>query len=280
MVEAIYPLGRAYVKTGRAEKAIEMFEKVVRLAPDHETARCALAGAFVSLGRIDEASAALRESIRLRKGVDSAYSAFARMQKFASEPAELNEIFQELERGELKPVETYQLHYAAGKILNDLKRYDEAFDQFDMGNRASGETVDLNDYRQFVQGAIQAFTPELMRSKVGLGDATEVPVFILGMPRSGTTLTEQICSSHPSVAGAGELINLRRVVRRSGFGTNSLAELGSKLAAMTPQQSRTLAAEYLRDVLKLAPRASRIVDKMPHNFEMIGFIALFFPKAR
>ena len=133
---------------------------------------------------------------------------------------------------------------------------------------------------RLVDGAIQAFSPELFRSKAGFGDETEVPVFILGMPRSGTTLTEQICSSHPGVFGAGELRNLRRVVRLAGFGANSLAELSSKLAAMTPEQSRTLAAEYLRDVLKLAPRASRITDKMPHNFEMIGFIALLFPKAR
>ena len=80
--------------------------------------------------------------------------------------------------------------------------------------------------------------------------------------------------------GAGELTKLRRVARQAGFGKGSPAELRSTLAAMTPEQLRTLAAEYLRDVLKLAPRASRIVDKMPHNFELIGFIALLFPKAR
>jgi tetratricopeptide (TPR) repeat protein len=278
MVEALIGLGRAYAETGRAEAALEPFGKVLRLNPNHETVRLDLANALVSAGRMEEASSVLRESIRLRKAVGAAYNALAKTQKFAGEPPELKEILRELQQDGLKSVKAVNLHHAAGKIFNDLKRYGEAFEQFKKANLASGGDFDIGRWRQDIDGIIQTFSAEFFSSEAGFGDETEVPVFIVGMPRSGTTLTEQICSSHPGVFGAGELKNLRRIMR--GFKRNSLAEFRSALAAITPEQSRTLAAEYLRDLLKLGPRAARIVDKMPYNFELIGFIALLFPTAR
>jgi tetratricopeptide (TPR) repeat protein len=280
MVAGLLGVARAYTRAGRAEMALELFDKVLRLDPNHETARIDLADALASLGRVDGASLVLRDSIRLRKALGGAYYALAKIQKFDSKSSMLNEILQELERSGLKSVKAIQLHYAAGKILNDLKRYGEAFDHFKKANLATGESFDLHSYRRGNDGVIEAFNAELLKSKTGFGDETEVPVFIVGMPRSGTTLTEQICSSHPSVFGAGELRNLRRILRRAGFQKNSLAEFRDALASVTPELSRTLAAEYLREVHRPAPDALRVVDKMPHNFELIGFIALVFPKAR
>lgn len=280
LVEAIYSLACLYVKTARADEALGLFDKVLRLDSKHDAVRWAKADALIVLGQVEEADALLRESIRLRKAVGPAYGSLASRQKFSSEPPELGAILQELQRGDLKPSDKPLLHHAAGKILNDLKRYGEAFDQFEKGNLAIGGDFDIDAYRQTVDGAIEVFSPALLNAKAGFGDVTEVPVFILGMPRSGTTLTEQICSSHPDVFGAGELRNLRRTVRRAGLSENSLADFRSAMAAMTLDQSRKMASEYLRDVLRLAPNALRITDKMPQNFELIGFIALLFPKAR
>ena len=168
MIEAMSGLGRAYARTGRAEAALGVFEKVLRLDPEHRTVRIDLAGALTSLGRMDEASAVLRESIRLRKAVGAAYGALAGTQKFSGEPPELKEILRELERDKVNSGKAARLHHAAGKILDDLKRHEEAFDQFQKGNRASGVGFDLDAYRQTVDGAIEGFSPEFFRSKAGL----------------------------------------------------------------------------------------------------------------
>ena len=100
------------------------------------------------------------------------------------------------------------------------------------------------------------------------------------MPRSGTTLTEQICASHPAVHGAGEITKLRRLAKSIGFSHDSLAAFRKSVTAINGEQSRALAADYLSYLRRLSPEAPRIVDKLPHNFEMVGFIALLFPKAR
>jgi hypothetical protein len=115
-----------------------------------------------------------------------------------------------------------------------------------------------------------------MLDKRGLGDPSSVPVFIVGMPRSGTTLIEQILASHPRVFGAGELMNLTRTVatlsRRAPF-------LGAILAMGAPEL-RELGAHYVTEVRQLAPEADRIIDKMPANFRLVGLIHLALPNAR
>ena len=280
MVDALEGLSRAYVKTGRGETALGMWEKVMQLDPKHETARLGLADALTSLGRMDEAAAILHESIELRRAVGASYNALANTRKFISEPPELASILTELDSSNLEPGEASHLHHAAGKILNDLKRYDESIDQYQKAKLISGHDFDIGDYRRRVDRSIHVFTPTLLSSRAGLGDPTEAPVFIVGMPRSGTTLTEQICASHPDVFGAGELTKLRLVANQAGIGKGSPAEFRSALIAMPEEQLKALAADYLGYVRKMAPQALRIVDKMPHNFELVGLIALLFPNAR
>ena len=280
MIEALSRLARAYMKTGDAEAARKSFAAILRLDPDHGTARLGLATALAAMGQKHEASAVLRESIRRRKAAGAAYNALAKMQKFASEPPELREILQNLEQEGVKPAMAINLHHAAGKILDDLKRYGEAFEHFKRANLAFGGNFDIDACRQGIDGIIEAFSAEFLKTKAGFGDKTELPVFILGMPRSGTTLTEQICSSHTSVFGAGESAHLRRILGQSGFEKTSLTEFRRALAAVTPEQSLQLVAKYLRSVLKADSPVLRFTDKTPHNFELIGFIALLFPNAR
>jgi len=105
-------------------------------------------------------------------------------------------------------------------------------------------------------------------------------VFVVGMPRSGTTLTEQICSSHPDVHGAGELTKLGRIAAANGLKLGSADAFGQPIRSLTMQQSHALAKDYLANLALYTSTAPRIVDKMPHNFELIGLIAILFPNAR
>ena len=280
LVGALCGLGITHVKAGSAELALPFFEKALKIDRDYRAVRIGYADALTSLGRMDEAVAYLKETIGRRRYMPAAYNAFAGTRKFSSEPAELKSILAELADPALSPIEANQLHHAAGKILNDLKRYDEAVDHFQTAKVITGHDFDIEAYRGWVDSMIDLFSPALLKTKAGLGDPSEVPVFIVGMPRSGTTLTEQICASHPSVHGAGEITKMRRVAQSIGFSRASLGAFRKSVTAMNGEQSRALAADYLSYLRRLSPEALRIVDKLTHNFEMIGLIALLFPKAR
>ena len=280
LLDAMSGLARAYVQSGKAEVALPLFEKALKIEPGHTTTRLAWADAMTSLGRMDDAEKILQGAIARGKGLGLTYYALANTRKFSSDAPELNAILTLLGSRKHSPSEVTTLHLAAGKILNDLKRYDEAIDHYQKAKTISGHDFDIEAYRRWIDTTIAVFSPAMLKSKAGLGDPTEVPVFIVGMPRSGTTLTEQICASHPSVFGAGELSVMRRIAGHAGFSKSALTNLHSSLAAITSDISRKLAAEYRDHVQKLGPDASRIIDKMPHNFELIGLIALLFPNAR
>jgi tetratricopeptide (TPR) repeat protein len=280
LVEALCTLGRAYNEFDKGEMALPLFEKALEIDRDHPLARLGLPHALASLGRMDEAAAHLKEAIERRISVPAAYNALVQTRKFTEEPPELAAILTELRDPVHGSEGAAALHHAAGKLLNDLRRYKEAMDNFKKGNQAGGQKFDLERYRRWVDAMIETFTPDLMASVAAYGNPSEVPVFVVGMPRSGTTLTEQICASHPDVHGAGELSKLRRIANGIGFGGRSNVQFGESIATITPDLTKTLAEEHLAYLRERAPDALRIVDKMPHNFELIGLIGILFPKAR
>jgi Flp pilus assembly protein TadD len=273
-------LGRCYTAAGKAELALPVFEKAEKLMPEHPSVRFDHANALISFGRMDEAAVLLRENIARGFRVAVSYKSLADTQKFTTEPPELKGILEELQKPGLEAKDMVQMHHAAGKILNDLGRSDEAIDQFQASKRASGHGFDLKAFSRRVDTLIAAFTPALLKSKEGFGDPSEVPVFIVGMPRSGTTLTEQICASHPNVFGAGELTNLGTALQKSGYARAPNGSIQKHPQALTQVEAQSIANEYLEFLRSHAPSATRIIDKMPHNFQHAGMIALVYPNAR
>ena len=280
LVRALVGLGRALASTNDAEQAVSIFEKALAIDPEHMSVRGHLADALTSLGRTDEGVATLKQAITLGKDVPRAYNILARSKTYAGDPEELKSIADELARPGLYAEAAYQLHHAAGKILNDLKRYDEAIDHISKAKAAVGYDFDIETYRRWINSMIALFSRDRISTWDGFGNPSEVPVFVLGMPRSGTTLIEQICASHPGVHGAGELYQFARVATSIGLNRTSLAPFAQSVSDMTREQSRALASDYLSYVRRLSPDALRVVDKMPHNFETVGLIALLFPHAR
>ncbi|RWL98977.1 MAG: tetratricopeptide repeat protein [Mesorhizobium sp.] len=280
LVEALCSLGNAYNGFDKGEMALPLFEKALKINRNHPAARLGLPHTLASLGRMEEAGVALKETIDERISVPTAYNALVQTRKFTEEPPELTAILTEIRDPSHGSEGAAALHHAAGKVLNDLHRYKEAMDHYKAGNQAGGGKFDLEAYRCWVDAMIETFTSELFASRGAYGNPSELPVFVLGMPRSGTTLTEQICASHPNVHGAGELSKLRRVANGIGFPKRSNADLGESIATLTPDLVGILAEEHLAYLRERAPDALRIVDKMPHNFELIGLIYLLFPNAR
>ncbi|CDX33436.1 Sulfotransferase [Mesorhizobium plurifarium] len=278
-VEALCALGRVYTEFDKPDLALPLYEKALKINRDHPKARLGIAAALSGLGRMDEAGVYLKETIERRIDVATAYYDFVQTRKFTEEPAELQSILRELDSPGLKPEARASLNYAAGKVQNDLKRYAEAFGHFKKAKQAQGYEFNIDQYRRFIDLTIETFTPGLFAAASGFGNPTDVPVFVVGMPRSGTTLAEQILASHPEVHGAGELSKLRRVANAIGL-QSSASDFNKPITTVTEDLSRTLAEEHLSYLRERAPAALRIVDKMPHNFELIGLLTLLFPNAR
>ncbi|MGX8008755.1 tetratricopeptide repeat-containing sulfotransferase family protein [Mesorhizobium sp. ORM8.1] len=278
-VEALCTLGRAYTEFGKADVALPLYEKALKIDDRHPAVRMGLANALVSLGRMDEAARYMKEAIGRRQDIGTAYNGLVSIRKFSEEPAELQAILAETANPMLDRKSIQRLHYAAAKVLNDLRRYEEAMDHLREAKELFPTRFDIDEYRRSIDFMIDLFSPRMLAARSGYGSASEVPVFVLGMPRSGTTLTEQICASHPQVHGAGELTKLRRITNRLAPRTRSPEELRKSILEMTADQSKSLADEYLGHIRQHAPDALRIVDKLPHNFELIGLIRLLFPRA-
>ncbi|MCX7302907.1 MAG: sulfotransferase [Hyphomicrobiales bacterium] len=276
---AMRGLARCYTHIGKADLSLQLFEKVLQLDPDDPLVRVEYANSLTSLGHMDDAARVLQESIARGHRVASSYRAWASTREFASEPAELAAIMRELRKDRLTAEETSELNQAAGKILDDLGRHDEAIDRFQSRN-TDGTRFDLEIYRKWFDQIIETFNPEMISRLGKHGAPSEAPVFVVGMPRSGTTLTEQIMASHPDVHGAGERKELWDIAQSIGIFRKHPASIQRLQAWATPDHSRTAAGGYLSAVLAGTKDVKRVVDKMPHNFELIGLILLLFPNAR
>ena len=176
--------------------------------------------------------------------------------------------------------ERMPLHFALGKAYEDIGAYEQAFRHLRDGNALKRRQVKYDEAGLFAswERLKTVFTADLIRQKSGLGDPSEVPVFIVGMPRSGTTLVEQVLASHPKVLGAGELEHMGRAgtkLERADSGGTPFPEV---VPSMGEAELREVAAHYLEALPPAA--AERITDKLPGNFRIVGLIHLALPKAR
>jgi hypothetical protein len=179
------------------------------------------------------------------------------------------------------------LQYGLAQVMDARGQYGRAAEYARQANeyckeaaRQRGQPYDPDEHVLHVDQLIRAFSPAHFERVHGWGLETEVPVFVVGLPRSGTSLTEQILASHPRTHGAGELVFIRAAYRgipalvgEQGPGVECVDQLGRA-------HVRVLASEYFDHVQRLAPDADRIVDKMPDNYLMLGLIATLFPRVR
>jgi hypothetical protein len=185
-----------------------------------------------------------------------------------------------LEKPGLKVSEAIRLSQAAAKICNDIGRYGDEFEYYASAKAILGSTSDSSVYTQRYRTIRSTFTRDFLAARTGFGSSSSKPVFIVGMPRSGTTLTEQIIASHPQAAAAGETGVLRRAAVSLGYGSANEKEFPRRLGAVSASDARNLARQALDLLERFSATAARVTDKLPHNFEVLGMVALLFPRAR
>ena len=278
LTKTMWLLGEFYRIAGKADLALPYHEKACEGEPRNADYKWALGKTFEMLQRPQEARSiflALRDHPTI--GNQALYRLAVNDKHDLNSPV-LAEIEKRLASGPPPPRSLNALHNGAGKIREQNGDFAGAFEHFSKANAADPVPFDIARYRAWVDALIATFTPEFIAARQVANDS-DVPVFIVGMPRSGTTLAEQIIASHPEAAGAGELDRIWKFGRWLNY-HDDVANFASQLDALPMAEKSALAEQYLRLIRFFGPQARRIVDKMPHNFELLGLIAILFPKAR
>lgn len=282
MADAWLNLGRTLNLAGQGERALKCFDRLLKLKPDSMPARSGMSRSFMSLGRTKEAEDTAREIIASNPTSSSGYVNLSNARKFKKDDPEIAKVEELIASKDTNAKEFRGLHYAAAKMYDDVGRYDDAFHYFDSANRTSAGKYDPKGLEASYADLKKTYTRQFFEERKTWGLDSERPVFIVGMPRSGTTLTETIIGAHPLVHPAGELETAKRCEREMGdlvFRDEGIQKNARTLSWVGVE---VLAQRYLDAIDNKAKNSSavRITDKMPHNFQAVGLIALMFPKAR
>ncbi len=256
----------------RIDEALEAIDQAIKHTPSFLLNLISKAEILIAVNRLDEAQEIIEDVIKRNPDYPHAYFTLAELKRFESEN---DPNFQKLlsfrnHEKKMSTAAASSMYFTIGNAYEKMKQYDKAFENYDTANAIRRRSL-AYDVEKTIAGYTsirEDFTPELFELAKGLGCESDSPIFIVGVPRSGTTLTEQIISSHPDVFGAGELSDLSRIRR--------------KYDSITPENIKEFGELYVessRAYIK-GGEFKHVSDKMPGNFKAIGCIAAALPNAK
>jgi tetratricopeptide (TPR) repeat protein len=257
----------------RPAEATRLLGKLLARDDSSAEAHAVLGLLHSEAGRFDEAAASFERSLALAPLQATAHHGLVSSRKLtAADRPIVDRILKRLEGPPMPPAQEMTLHFAAGKALDDMKDHASAIVQFDAANRIRRALApfDREAFRRLIDRIIERFTRSFFEAHAAWGAEDETPVLVIGMPRSGTTLIERIVSSHPSVAGGGEL----------PFWNEHAPALVDAEPSSIASAAGAVRAGYLDVLRRIGPDAARVTDKMPFNFLWAGLIHVLLPRAR
>ena len=278
--DAWHRLGDIAAQRADMERAERFALKAVRLKPQSPLYRTALGTVYAKLGRFDAAEAEYRQVVRASPGFANACYNLSSITKFRKDDELIGMMLSQLENGSIKDRNRSLLHFSVAKYYDQAGDPDRAFDHYRSGNSVWQAQFSPQDFWSRIQAQIQVFDADFFARRAGQGSGSEMPVFVVGMPRSGTSLVEQIIASHPRIHGAGELPDIASIARAIPKHAPAGQSYPACLAALPDSAVGGFAKAYLDRVRSLAPAALRVVNKTMTNYLNLGLIALLFPKAR
>ena len=285
--EAHNNLGIALWEQGQLAEAETSYRTALRLRPDFAKAHTHLGILLRELGRQDEAETCYRMALRYDPDNGVAHGQLALLLGKKLPDTDLAAVQQALDRHPEAVESRLIMHFGLAQVHDSRAEYAAAAKHARQANalcqtlwRQQGRSYDPQSHVDFVDRLIATFTPELFARLQGLGSDSERPVFIIGLPRSGTTLTEQVLASHSQVFGAGELTYMRDNFAALAGSRNDNAAKLEGLESLNGTTVRQLTARHLERLQALNATAARVVDKVPENYLYAGLIAILFPRAR
>jgi tetratricopeptide (TPR) repeat protein len=275
-VNALSNRGTALQELGRFEEAFREFDKALSLRPDFAEARFNKGLLCLNLGREEQARNAFETGIKLSPRKSDFYLGLTMCKRFAADDP-LIPAMEDLARDETLDLEEHiKLGFALGKALRDIGQFDRAFSQVLQASAWKRGHLIYNEGAAlaFFENLPTIFSSTPMAEKSGAGHRSQLPVFVIGLPRSGTTLVEQILASHPRIFAAGEIDDFKRVI------SDTFDGFPQTLANVSAERLVELGQRYVDNLRVLAPSAERITDKSTQNWPFIGLIHLALPNAR
>ncbi len=263
--------------------SLKHFEKAIVLNPDYSEANNHYGIALKSVGRLDDAKKQFQKTLERNPKAFGAYSNLADLEKFDKDNKLLKSMEKLMAEAEEPDTERYMaLHFALGKAYDDSGKYDKAFEHFSRGAKLKRAKLDYKeaDTFKFFDEIKNTFPAEIFKNRPYEGNPTELPIFILGMPRSGSTLTEQIVASHPKAFGAGEIKTLARSVGSLRSRFPNLPKYPLILSKIKTDHYKMMSDMYLDYIKGVSGDALRVTDKMLSNYYFVGLIHLLFPNAK
>ena len=308
-------LSRYLMEQDKPHEALEFVSELVRREPDNAEALTLLGSVHLSEGNTDKAQAAFERTLALEDSSVEAYIGLGHLQAEAGDFDQARTWFYKaidvdadsvgarfhiignekvtvdhpqflalaaMNTDDLPRGQQISWHYAMGKGYADLKDPAKAMDHYIKGAALKRATFEYSPdaAREVAKRIKSALSAQAIKSLMGNGNASDLPIFVLGMPRSGTTLTEQIIASHPRVHGAGELSELNEIVDAKPPNNWSQSAFPDSLFDLTPERIKKFGTQYIDRLQSYAPQAQRITDKMPGNYMLLGIIALALPGAK
>jgi len=275
-------LALAEIRTfqGRFDEAIALCDKVLRLDPQSPQAICRKADVYEKSAQRDKARALLQPLIE--QGRETTQQAIVQARLDAHDrnfDAVIDLTTRHLERREAGAPPPVDLFFTLGRALEKTKRFDEAFAAFERANKSTPVSFDPESWVREVDDIIESFSSQRYAALPRASLGSQVPIFVVGMPRSGSTLVETILDAHPDVAGAGELMAILQSIRSMSLDIGSNLPYPACIEDLDPNDVDTNARKYLERLHRAGGEANRLVDKYLNNYMHIGLLAILFPES-
>jgi tetratricopeptide (TPR) repeat protein len=276
---AHYNMGIVVDELGHPEDAINHYKQAIKLEPEYTEAYNNLGFSLQESGRREEAVENYEKALSIKPDYAAAH---LHLSMIVPQQERIATIEQLLSQPSIADVDATLYHFALGNIYNSSELYDSAFTHFNRANDLKRKAINYEAkvYSDYVDNLCKTYTSNYLEKRKQFNANSNVPVFIIGMPRSGTTLVEQILSSHSEVYGAGELSTLRRIEKSLAEQLGGTKAYPTSMLSCDKEIAKQYAEEYLREIRGHSDSARRITDKNPGNFHRIGLIKTLFPNAR
>lgn len=276
--------GSLLARIGDHPPALEIYEQVLKHYPRQASAHMYYGHTLKTVGRLDDAVSAYRKSIELSPSIGESYWSLANLKTFRFTDDDIANMREQFEPETGDPENQGHLAFALGKAFEDRKEFDESFDFYKQGNSIRGRHHRYNVKKNIFDSArqIRSLDADFFVARKDVGCTAPDPIFVVGLPRSGSTLLEQILASHSLVQGTSELPDIIAISRKLGGKTrkNPAGKYPEILAELTPQQFKELGESYINTTRVQRNDSPNFTDKMPNNFRHIGLIHLILPNAR
>ena len=274
--------GSILINMGDFERAIPAYEKVLKLFPARPKITLSLGHALKTVGRLEESIRSYRQTIELQPSFGDAYWSLANLKTFRFDDSDIDAMKVQLENEECEQEDYFHLCFALGKAHQDRQQFDDSFHYYNLGNELKKELdgYDADATSQAVTAMTEVCDKETLTVHQGCPAAD--PIFIVGLPRSGSTLLEQILASHSLVDGTKELVHILAIVRRLS-GKKRMTDVSRYpqiLKESSADKLREFGDEYLQKSAIQRSGAPYFIDKAPNNFLHIGLINMILPNAK